>query len=429
MVHNNDAVLVISNSGESEEIVRLLKPLKRMAASVVAITGNKASALAKHADESIVYRAVAESLFNLAPSTSAVVAMSIGHALALALCDRREFTDAEFARYHPAGSLGFKLSSVNDHMRRGAELRIARASASVREVFAQARHQGRRTGAVMLVDDDGVLKGLFTDSDLARLFEHRADHCFDDPVSAVMTKTPLTVRQNARMVEAVAIMRDRKISELPVIDADGRPIGLLDITDLIGADARADGRAGIAQCANVESRQRLRPNMANVSPDRFAAVELLVLDVDGVLTDGRITYTDGGEEIKSFHVRDGTGLKFWKRSGKRVAILTGRSSPIVNRRAAELGIDYVVQGADEKLAAFRHILSEIGLHDQACAVGDDLPDLPVLAYSGIAVAVADAVAELKEIAAHVTAARGGHGAVREAIEWLMRGQGTWPAGA
>jgi arabinose-5-phosphate isomerase len=240
MVHANDAVLILSNSGESEEIVRLLKPLRRMAASVIAITGNKASALALQADATIVYGAVAESLFNLAPSTSAVVAMSIGHALALGLCDRREFTDAEFARYHPAGSLGFKLSCVEDHMRRGNELRIARAADSVREVFAQARHKGRRTGAVMLVDENGRLAGLFTDSDLARLFERRADQCFDGPVSAVMTKTPLTVRHNARMLEALALMRDRKISELPVIDDDNRPIGLLDITDLIGAEAVAE---------------------------------------------------------------------------------------------------------------------------------------------------------------------------------------------
>ena len=244
MVHANDTIIVLSNSGESEEIVRLLKPLRRMAASVVAITGNKSSTLGTQADATIAYGAVAESLFNLAPSTSAVVAMSIGHALALAICDHREFTDAEFARYHPGGSLGFKLSSVEDHMRLGTELRIARASDSVREVFAQARHRGRRTGAVMLVDQDGKLAGLFTDSDLARLFERRADECFDGPVSAVMTKSPLTIGHKARMVDAIALMRMHKISELPVIDELHRPIGLLDITDLIGAEAPAENAQG-----------------------------------------------------------------------------------------------------------------------------------------------------------------------------------------
>jgi arabinose-5-phosphate isomerase len=239
MVHANDAVLILSNSGESEEIVKLLKPLKRMAASLIAITGSRASTLAQQSDAAIVYPALSESLFNLAPSTSAVVAMSIGHALALALCDRREFTHDEFARYHPAGSLGFKLSSAEEHMRRGTELRVAKASDTVRDVFARARHTGRRTGAVMLVSDDGKLAGIFTDSDLARLFERRADDRFDGPISAVMTKTPRTIHRAARMEEAVALMRAHKISELPVIDDDHRPVGLLDITDLLGGEAAA----------------------------------------------------------------------------------------------------------------------------------------------------------------------------------------------
>lgn len=239
MVHGNDAVVIVSNSGESEEIVRLLKPLKRMAGSVIAITGNRNGALARQADVSVVYPAVAESLFDLAPSTSAVVAMSVGHALALALCDRRAFTHDEFAKYHPAGSLGFKLSAAEDHMRRGAELRVAKASDTVRDVFARARHSGRRTGAVMLVDEAGKLAGVFTDSDLARLFERRADERFDGPIADVMTKTPRTIHRSARMAEAVALMRASKISELPVIDDDGRPVGLLDITDLIGAEAIA----------------------------------------------------------------------------------------------------------------------------------------------------------------------------------------------
>jgi arabinose-5-phosphate isomerase len=240
MVHDKDAVLVISNSGESEEIVRLLKPLKHMAAAVIAITGKKSSPLALQADAAIVYPPLAESLFSLAPSTSAVVAMSIGHALALSLCDRRAFTHDEFARYHPAGSLGFRLSTAEEHMRRGSELRIAKAADSVREVFARARHSGRRTGAVMLVDEDGRMAGLFTDSDLARLFERRADDCFDGPIANVMTKTPRTIHRSERMQEAVALMRTHKISELPVIDDDGRPVGLLDITDLIGVQASTE---------------------------------------------------------------------------------------------------------------------------------------------------------------------------------------------
>jgi 3-deoxy-D-manno-octulosonate 8-phosphate phosphatase (KDO 8-P phosphatase) len=168
--------------------------------------------------------------------------------------------------------------------------------------------------------------------------------------------------------------------------------------------------------------------MPQVTPERYARIELLLLDVDGVLTDGRIVYTDSGEELKAFHVRDGSGLKLWRRSGKRAAILSGRTSPTVTRRAGELGIDLVVQGAGEKLPALRRILQETGLQpDQVCAVGDDLPDFPVLLACGLAVAVADAAAELKTAADFVTTLPGGHGAVREAIEWLMRGQGTWNA--
>jgi 3-deoxy-D-manno-octulosonate 8-phosphate phosphatase (KDO 8-P phosphatase) len=168
--------------------------------------------------------------------------------------------------------------------------------------------------------------------------------------------------------------------------------------------------------------------MSKVSPQQFAAIELLFLDVDGVLTDGRVIYTDAGAEIKEFHVRDGSGLKYWRLSGKRIAIVSGRSSPAVARRAKELGIDLVIQGADEKRLALMRILEETGLSaDRICAIGDDLPDLPVLVRCGIAVAVADAVPELREVAHYVTNAPGGRGAVRETIEWLMRGQSTWDA--
>lgn len=168
--------------------------------------------------------------------------------------------------------------------------------------------------------------------------------------------------------------------------------------------------------------------MPDVPAAAFARIQLLLLDVDGVLTDGRVVYTDGGQEIKAFHVRDGSGLKYWRRSGRRAAILSGRSSPAVARRAAELGIDVVVQGADEKLPALNRILTDTGLRaDQVCAVGDDLPDLPVLMCCGLAVTVADAVPEAKAIAHYVTTVPGGQGAVREVVEWLMRGQGTWDA--
>lgn len=153
---------------------------------------------------------------------------------------------------------------------------------------------------------------------------------------------------------------------------------------------------------------------------------MLVLDVDGVLTDGRIVYSDRGDEIKAFHVRDGSGIKFWTRLGKRVGIITGRSSPVVARRAAELGVNAVVQGVEDKGVAFDQMVRELGLAPAAvCCLGDDLPDLSMLGRCGLAVAVADASAEVKTVARHVTTAPGGRGAVREVVEWLLQAQGRW----
>jgi 3-deoxy-D-manno-octulosonate 8-phosphate phosphatase (KDO 8-P phosphatase) len=155
---------------------------------------------------------------------------------------------------------------------------------------------------------------------------------------------------------------------------------------------------------------------------------MLLLDVDGVLTDGSIIYTDAGSEIKAFHVRDGSGLKLWVAAGKKSGIITGRSSPLVARRAAELDMNVVVQGSKNKSEALEAILAEQNLRaEEVCFVGDDLPDVPVLRRCGLAVAVADACAEVRELAQYVTHCPGGHGAVREVIELILRVQGRWQA--
>jgi 3-deoxy-D-manno-octulosonate 8-phosphate phosphatase (KDO 8-P phosphatase) len=153
---------------------------------------------------------------------------------------------------------------------------------------------------------------------------------------------------------------------------------------------------------------------------------MLVIDVDGVLTDGRIIYSDNGVELKAFHVRDGTGLKIWQQQGLSAAIITGRTSRAVQIRAAELGIGTVVQGAADKLSACRRLLDESGLcFEQVCAVGDDLPDLPVLCNCALAVAVADACPEVRAAAHYVTRTPGGQGAIREVIELILSRQGRW----
>jgi len=160
--------------------------------------------------------------------------------------------------------------------------------------------------------------------------------------------------------------------------------------------------------------------------ERCLAIDWLIVDVDGVLTDGGITYADDRRELKQFHVRDGSGLKIWQYLGKKSALITGRSSPIVDARATEVGIEVVYQGATDKMPAYRRLIQEQGLRpEQVCYVGDDVPDLPVMGQCGLAVAVADACPDVLAAAHHVTRAAGGRGAVRETLEMILRCQGLW----
>lgn len=168
--------------------------------------------------------------------------------------------------------------------------------------------------------------------------------------------------------------------------------------------------------------------MTTVVPDlhqRARAVRLLVLDVDGVLTDGRLYYGGDEIELKAFHIQDGLGLKMLRESGVEVAIITGRTSPAVERRAQNLGVPYVYQGVGDKLAVFEQLLERVGLSASATAgMGDDLPDLPVLRRCGLAVTVPEAPALIRSHAHYVTSLPGGTGAVREVCELLMQAQGT-----
>jgi len=161
---------------------------------------------------------------------------------------------------------------------------------------------------------------------------------------------------------------------------------------------------------------------------RLAGIQLLLLDCDGVLTDGGVTWSSDGVECKTFHIRDGLGIRGWQRAGGRTGIITGRSSRIVERRAAELGIEFVRQGIDDKFAAADEIIKECGLSwEQTAFMGDDLPDLPVVRRCGVGAAVADACTELREAAAVVTSLPGGRGAVRELVERMLRARGGWEA--
>jgi len=160
--------------------------------------------------------------------------------------------------------------------------------------------------------------------------------------------------------------------------------------------------------------------------ERCRGVRMLVLDVDGVLTDGAIVYGTGGLEVKHFHVRDGSAVKLWRLAGRRCALITGRSSPVVDARAAELGVDFVFQGAAEKMPAYRRLLEETAMSASAvCYIGDDVPDLPPLRDCGLAAVPADGCREARAAAHYVTRSAGGRGAVREVVELILRCQGEW----
>ena len=234
-LHPYDVVLAFSQSGETSEVTQILPSLKQMNVPIIAVTATRESTLSKAASVTIALGSLDEACTNgLAPSTSTTVMLALGDALALVVSRLKGFGAEDFARYHPGGALGLKLSCVEDHMRPREECRLASADETVRSILVGCTLPGRRTGAIMLTDQQGCLVGLFTDSDLARLIERRSDTALDRPVSEVMAKKPTTVKFGEKMSVAMEILAERKISELPVVDENGKPLGLVDVTDVVG---------------------------------------------------------------------------------------------------------------------------------------------------------------------------------------------------
>lgn len=160
--------------------------------------------------------------------------------------------------------------------------------------------------------------------------------------------------------------------------------------------------------------------------ERARKMKILVLDVDGVMTGGQIILDNNGDELKMFNVRDGHGIKMLQRAGVPVAIITGRSSKVVELRARELGIEVVYQGARDKMAAYADMKAKLGIDDaQAAYIGDDIVDIPVMAKAGLAIAVADAEPYVRDAAHLVMTRNGGAGAVREAIDRILMARGDW----
>lgn len=232
----DDLVLALSQSGETEEMTRLLSFFSQQEIPVIAITGRCESRLGRASRVVLELGQIPEACrLDLAPSSSTTAMLAMGDALALVVSEAKCFERGDFSKFHPAGNLGKRLAKVDDFARALTYCRVSSDSLSIRGVFTTHVMPGRRSGAMMLTDAEGRLTGIFTDSDLAKLFEQRQETMLDHTISEVMTHTPLTVRSGAPISEAVHLMASRKISELPVVDAENRPIGLIDITDLLAA--------------------------------------------------------------------------------------------------------------------------------------------------------------------------------------------------
>lgn len=234
-VRSTDMLLLLSYSGETDEVVRLLPSLRKLCSPLIAITSNATSRLARGSDLAILLGKLDEVCpLGLAPSSTTTAMLAVGDALALVASELRGFTRDDFARYHPGGALGRSLTPVERVMRPLGDCRVAFESDSLRQVLVRASRPGRRTGAVMLTDAAGKLTGVFTDSDLAKLLERSGEHQLDQPVANCMTRSFRTVAQGEMLPAALQILSQYKISELPVVDAHGFPLGLIDITDLMG---------------------------------------------------------------------------------------------------------------------------------------------------------------------------------------------------
>ncbi|MEL6109365.1 MAG: KpsF/GutQ family sugar-phosphate isomerase, partial [Planctomycetota bacterium] len=233
-VRSVDVVWALSNSGRSEEVTNIAATLRRQASAVVSFTADDDNPLAASADCRVTFGKHAEACpHQLAPTSSTTVMMAVGDAVAMLASRLREFTASDFARFHPGGALGKKLATAKQMMRPIESCRIANQSTSIRECLSSSSIEGRRSGAILLTDDAEVLTGIFTDSDLARLLESRCEDALDGPIQARMTCDPHCVGPDTLISDVIALLSQLRLSELPVIDSTRKPLGVIDITDLI----------------------------------------------------------------------------------------------------------------------------------------------------------------------------------------------------
>lgn len=236
-IRPGDVVILLSYSGESDEITRLLSVVTKLDHPVIALTGNERSSLARHSQIVLRLGKLQEACpLGLAPSTTTTAMLAMGDALALTVMKARSFTSEDFATFHPAGQLGRKLIKVREAMtfRLGENLPVASDSLTVAQVLHEVSRIKRRSGAVVLTDESGKLSGIFADSDLRRLLtDGDGAAVLSMPVREVMTRNPKRISAEALASEVMAIMKQHRIDEVPVVDEANRPVGLIDVQDLV----------------------------------------------------------------------------------------------------------------------------------------------------------------------------------------------------
>ena len=389
-VRKTDIVWAISNSGRSEEVNRIAPHLREHSAGLIALTATDNNPLAAAADCVVAFGKHGRSL----SERISTYLQHRGHDGGRRRdCDARQQSTPVFATgLRTLSSWWFPGSQA---VRRQPDHEAA------------GRVPSRSVERYRSRDDDRLFQVWATDRcrDVGRCrsptgrdlhgtvisrdyWKHEDDAALDEPIVARMTRDPTTVTEGASLQEAIAVMSHRRISELPIIDLKGRPVGLVDITDVVSLTDSCDQpmtlpirKTPLNPLTTACFAQQMSAQSSH-DQEIAAAITCIISDVDGVMTDGRIIYDSAGAETKQFHVRDGLGIKLWMACGFQFGILTSRNSEIVQRRAAELGITNVKQGFAEKLPAAESMFTEMGCDpSQVCYIGDDLPDIPVMETS------------------------------------------------
>ena len=233
-VSPNDVVLVFSNSGETSEIIKLLPTFAKMETPVIAITSKSESTLTRYCSAVLNYGSTHEAChLGLAPTTSTTLMLALGDALTMTVSRLNNLQPSDFAKFHPGGSLGKQLSTVDEVMRPLEQCRLANETETVREIYIRHSGRDRRAGVVLVTNNESKLTGIFTDSDLARMLERQQDDLFDQSIEMVMSRSPITIKSGSKTLMAIETLACRNLSELPVVNNFGQVLGLIDITDVV----------------------------------------------------------------------------------------------------------------------------------------------------------------------------------------------------